>query len=197
MPENNYIPESLYNTQGKAPDAHSLRALIKHCIDWKRPAQRQLYETYAPIAYNVIRRYVFKVESAQEILNDSFYKIFTHLDQYSWQGPFEAWMRRIIVNTITDHIRKYIRYEQESAEEISEEDIWLESDAVSNISFKELVDYTFRLPDLHRAVFNLNVFEQLSHKEIAKSLNISVGNSRWILNDARKKLKQIILSYVK
>jgi RNA polymerase sigma-70 factor (ECF subfamily) len=142
----------------------------------------------------VIKRYVFKDEPAQEILNDSFYKIFTRLEQYNWQGPFEAWMRRIIVNTITDHIRKYVRYEQDATGEVHEEDVWLESSAVSNMSFKELVSYTYQLPDLHRAVFNFNVFEQMSHKEIAQNLQISEGNSRWILNDARKRLKQIILS---
>src|SRR5688572_22705140 len=121
-----------------------LRALIKDCIAWNRSSQRKLYEIYAPIAYNVIKRYVFKDEPAQEILNDSFYKIFTRLEQYNWQGPFEAWMRRIIVNTITDHIRKYVRYEQEATGEVHEEDVWLESSAVSNLSFKELVNYTYQ-----------------------------------------------------
>jgi len=197
LPDITNIQGSNYHNQGKVQDAHALLELIKGCIAWNRSAQRQLYETYAPIAYNIIRRYVYKDEAAQEVLNDSFYKIFIHLDQYSWQGPFEAWMRKIIVNTITDYIRKYVRYERESRGEVGVDDVWLENEAVSNLSFKELVDYTFRLPDLQRTVFNLNVFEQMSHKEIAKSLNISEGNSRWILNDARKRLKLLIQSYVK
>jgi RNA polymerase sigma-70 factor (ECF subfamily) len=194
LPEQPNIHDSYYQGPGKVPEADALRALIKDCISWNRSSQRQLYETYAPIAYNVIRRYVYNEEAGREILNDSFYKIFTRLEQYNWQGPFEAWMRRIIVNTITDYIRRYVRYEQENKGEVHEEDVWIESDAVSNLSFKELIDYTYKLPDLHRAVFNLNIFEQMSHKEIAQHLQISEGNSRWILNDARKRLKQIILS---
>jgi RNA polymerase sigma-70 factor, ECF subfamily len=170
-----------------------LRELVRECLASKRSAQRQMFELYAPAVYNVIRRYIFQEEPAREILNDVFFKIFTRLHQYSWQGPIEAWMRRIAVNTVTDHLRKYLKNDKVTKVELSEHDAWVDSDAVENMSFKELLSFTWQLKETHRTVFNLYVFENLSHKEIAESLNISEGNSRWILNDARKKLKELIL----
>jgi RNA polymerase sigma-70 factor (ECF subfamily) len=170
-----------------------LRELVRECLASKRSAQRQMFEQYGPGVYNVIRRYIFQEEQAKEVLNDVFFKIFTRLNQYSWQGPIEAWMRRIAVNAVTDHVRKYLKNDKVPKVELNEYDAWVDSDAVQNISFKELISYTWQLKETHRTVFNLYVFENLSHKEIAESLNISEGNSRWILNDARKKLKELIL----
>jgi RNA polymerase sigma factor (sigma-70 family) len=178
--------------KGMVSDPEKFRILVQNCIAQDRKAQKQLYELYATHAYNVIKRYVFRDEAAQEILNDCFYKIFTRIGQYSYEGVFEAWMGRIIVNTITDYLRKHIKYEKEGKEEVQEDDAFVDSNAVSNMSFKELVRFTYELPDMHRAVFNLYIFENLIHKDIGKLLNISEGNSRWILNDARKRLKQII-----
>ena len=174
-----------------------LSTLIQDCVAWKRPSQRIFYETYAPAVYNVIRRYIFNEHTAQEILNDSFYKIFTRLEQYAAQGPIEAWMRRIAVNTITDYLRKQLRNEQRNTTEISEDDAYVDNEAMSNLSFAELAACLEKLPDLQRTVFNLAVFENLSHKDIGAALSISAGYSRWILNDARKSLKQIITRIMK
>lgn len=171
----------------------TLRVLIQDCIAWNRQAQRKFYEAYAPALYQVVKRYVFNDAAAQEILNDSFYKIFTRLEQYAWQGPIEAWMRRITVNTITDYLRKHIKNERAvEITEVAEEDAYVESSAVSNLSYAELIRCAEALAPMQRAVFNLHVLENLSHKEIAAMLSISAGNSRYILNDARKQLKQII-----
>lgn len=190
MPKGLHIQDS----NNQKPGLDELRILVKDCIARNRAAQRRMYELYAPGVYNVVRRYIFNEATAQELLNDTFLKIFTRLEQYSWQGPIEAWMRRIAVNTITDYLRVHIKHEQIEKTEVSEEDGYIDNDAVSNLSFKELVGYTYKLPDTHRAVFNLYVFESLIHKEIGQQLGISEGNSRWILNDARKKLKTIITS---
>ncbi len=174
------------------PPADGLSTLIQDCIAWKRPAQRIFYETYAPAIYNIIRRYVFDDATAQEILNDSFYKIFTRLEQYAGQGPIEAWMRRIAVNTITDYLRKHLRQKPAEVVEVLEDDAFVDNEAVSNLSFAELTGCLSQLTDIQRTVFNLAVFESLTHKEIGAALSITAGNSRWILNDARKQLKQII-----
>lgn len=187
MPEQNNISSS---TIGES----ELAGLVKDCIAGKRTAQRRFYETYAPAVYNTIKRYLYDDEAAQEILNDTFHKVFMRIHQFSWQGPIEAWMRRIAVNSVTDHIRKYIRHDKIIKQEINDDELYIEERAVTNISFKELVNVTYALPEMHRTVFNLYVFENMSHKEVGKCLAISEGNSRWILNDARKRLKQIITS---
>jgi RNA polymerase sigma factor (sigma-70 family) len=189
---------NIFNTNSSIKDTPSdhdeITGLIRDCLASKRSAQRTMFEKFAPQVYNTIRRYISKEEPAKEILNDTFFKVFTRLHQFNWQGPFEGWIRRIAINTIMDHQRKYIKAERLSQGEIREDDAWVDSSAVEDISFKELVAYTYELKETHRIVFNLYVFENLSHKEIAETMNISEGNSRWMLNEARKKLKEKIIS---
>jgi RNA polymerase sigma-70 factor (ECF subfamily) len=170
-----------------------LTLLIKECLSDSRTAQKRLYEKYSPAAYGVIRRYIYNNDVAtQEILNDAFYKIFTKLDQYSFQGAFEGWIRKIVVNTITDYLRKSINIKN-NHKEIQNEDAMVHSNSVENISYKELLALVHALPDMQRAVFNLFVFENYSHKEIGTLLNMNENNSRWHLNDARRRLKEKIL----
>jgi len=130
--------------------------------------------------------------AAEELLNDSFYKILTRLNQYNFSGAFEGWIRRIVINTVTDHVRKNIKDEQPH-KEVQPEDAYVPSESVEKLSHKELLQLVHTLPDAQRTVFNLFVFENYSHKEIATLLNINENNSRWHLNDARRRLKEKIV----
>src|SRR6185437_5348718 len=125
-----------------------------------------LYEKYSPFIYGVIRRYVPNTNIAQEILNDACYKILTRLSQYSFKGAFEGWMRRIVVNIITDHFRKEVTNKEAYKVDIDTYDAYVDSDSIGKISYKELLDVVHSLPDTQRTVFNLFVFENFSHKEI-------------------------------
>ncbi len=176
---------------------NDLSILIKDCIAEKRSAQKKLYDIYAPAAYGIIKRYLYNNEhAAQEILNDAFLKILTKLDQYSFQGAFEGWIRRIVINTITDHVRKNKKI-MEQHKEVQPEDAYINSESLEKISHKELLSVLQTIPDTQRTVFNLFVFENYSHKEIAKLININENNSRWYLNDARNRLKEKINIIVK
>lgn len=183
---------SQFTTSERNVSGHSeLSMLIRDCIAEKKSAQKKLYDLYSPAAYGVIKRYLYNNEAiAQEILNDSFYKVLTKLDLYTFQGSFEGWIRRIVVNTATDYLRKSIK--DEHHKEVQPEDAYISSESVEKISHKELLKLIQELPDAQRAVFNLYVFENYSHKEIATILNINENNSRWHLNDARKRLKEKI-----
>lgn len=170
---------------------NELSILIRDCIAQSPGAQKKLYDMFAPGAYGVIKRYLYKDETtAQEVLNDSFFKILTKLDQYNFQGAFGGWVRRIVINTVTDHVRQKIKNEQHK--EIEPEHAFVSSDSVSKLSHKELLKLVHALPEAQRTVFNLYVFENYSHKEIAAILNINENNSRWHLNDARRRLKEKI-----
>ncbi len=171
--------------------------LIRECIAQNRNAQKALYNHYAPIAYAIIKRYTRQSEMADEILNDAFFKVFTKIETYSGTGSFEGWIKRIVVNTITDYLRKYIKNQQVyNASEMPEE-VYMSEDIVGKLSYKELLAVVHELPDTQRAVFNLYVFEELKHKEIAETLGMSEVNSRWHLNDARKRLKEKLNSIMK
>ena len=169
-----------------------LSILIRDCLAHSRSAQKKLYDHYAPAAYGVIKRVFYNDEHvAKEILNDSFYKVFKDLGQYSFQGAFEGWIRRIVINTIGDHLRKNLNKDRRQ-KEIEPEDAYIDSESVEKLSHKELLKIVNTLPDAQREVFNLFVFENYSHKEIAKLLNIKQNNCRWHLNDARRRLKEKI-----
>jgi RNA polymerase sigma factor (sigma-70 family) len=169
-----------------------LAILIRECIAQSRSAQKRLYDIYAPAAYGTIKRYLNNDENvAPEILNDAFYKVLTKLDQYTFTGSFEGWIRRIVVNTITDHLRKNLKPVAQN-KELDAGDAYVHAESVDKLSHKELLGVIQTLPDVQRTVFNLYVFENYQHKEIAQLLSIKENNSRWYLNDARKRLKEKI-----
>lgn len=174
-----------------------LRALIGDCIAQSRTAQKKLYDKYSPAAYGIIRRYMYPDESAaQEILNDAFFKIFTKLSQYSFQGAFEGWIRKVVVNTIADYVKRNVKVKV-SGNELKQDDVPVKNDTVSGMSYKELLKLVHELPDVQRIVFNLFVFEDYSHRDIATILKINENNSRWFLNDARNRLKQRLNTLMK
>lgn len=179
---------------GQALGTEELRALIQDCIAQDVRAQKRLYEHYSPMLYGIIRRYSYDSSKADEILNEAFFKIFTSLEKFSFKGAFEGWMRRIVIHAVTDHFRKYVKKDQEHLVDVEEPIVQVNSDAVGQLSYKELLKMVHELPDTQRAVFNLYVFESLSHKEIADHLDLTEGNSRWHLNDARRRLKEKIKS---
>ncbi len=169
-----------------------LNMLVRDCIAKSRSAQKRLYDLYAPDAYGIIKRLIYNNESlADEILNEAFFKIFRDLEKYAFQGAFEGWIRRIVINTAADHLRKKIKVEPHR--EVLPEDAYINNESVENISHKEILKIIATLPDTQRNVFNLFVFEDYSHKEISETLNISQNNCRWYLNDARRRLKEKIM----
>ncbi len=186
MAEHIHIPADSLKEQ---EEVHSL---IRGCIAHDRKAQRAMYERYSPVIYGIIKRYEYNDESAMEILNDSFLKIFMKLSQYSFQGAFEGWMRRIAVNTITDHIRRTVKEKEVIKNDGKEHDGYVDGNIVEGMAYKELLQVVHTLPDMQKAVFNMYVFENFMHKEISEALNINENNCRWYLNDARRRLKEKI-----
>lgn len=186
-----HIQSNLQTAVTAMPGEGDLYILVKECVAGSRSAQKKLYDMYAPRAFGVIKRYVSDNEPlAEEVLNDAFYKVLTKLGQYSFQGSFEGWIRRIVINTATDHMRKSIS--KESHKELHPEDASVGSEPVGKMSHKELLALVQSLPQAQRTVFNLFVMENYAHKEIAELLNINENNSRWYLNDARRRLKEKI-----
>ncbi len=172
------------------PDYEQNRGLVDACIAGDRVAQRELYNKHSPILFGIIRRYVNDPNAGKEILSDAFLKIFTKLHMYSFTGALEGWMRKIVINCITDHVRKNIKHNQTISTEVASVDVYVHDSAVSRMSYKELLLLVHELPETQRTVFNMFVFDDLSHKDIAEHLGITENNSRWHLNDARRRLKE-------
>lgn len=157
-----------------------------------RSAQRKLYEAYASFIFGIIRRFTEDDAVAQDIQSEAFYRIFKRLEQYRFEGAFEGWMRRIAVHAVADYFRKNRPDNlqlNEAAEDIA---VYHDTNGPAQLAYKELLSIIHSLPAMHRAVFNLFVFEQYPHKDIAALMGISEANSRWHLNDARRRLKEKI-----
>lgn len=145
-------------------------------------------------------RYTDTLPDAEQCLNDGFYKIFTKTAQYGSKGSFEGWMKQVVVNTCLDKLKV-----SKSARALNFVDIndqlsiqvhaHIANEAMQNLNFKEIMQSLHRLPETYRMVFNLNVFEGYSHKEIAKLLSIKEGTSCWYLNQAREMLKKELSKY--
>jgi len=159
--------------------------LIQGCLRGSAQCQRQLYEQFAGKMYAVCLRYARSPSDAADILQEGFVKVFTKLGQFQFQGSFEGWIRRIMVNTaLRTYQRQRFDHESSGYERLPEHPV--EPDALSSLSEAELLRLIARLPDGYRVVFNLVAIEGFSHAEAAEMLNIQESNSRSQLTKARR-----------
>lgn len=159
--------------------------IIQGCINEEKSAQRHLYETYSPKMYYVCLRYARHSSEAQDMLQDGFIKVFDNISSFKSNGSFEGWIRRIVVNTALNYCRKS-SFKQEKLGIEDYQDKVVDSKAVSNLGEQELLALIQTLPEGYRMVFNLNVIEGYSHKEIGEMLNITESTSRSQLAKSRK-----------
>lgn len=166
--------------------------LLKECLKGSRSFQEALYRKYARTMYGICLSYANDTDSAQDILQDGFVKIFRKIKSYDGQGSFEGWMRRIITNTAIDHFRKdrklnnYIEYSD--SKYVAES-----SNIYQKLNLDQILKYIRKLPEGARIIFDLFAVEGYSHKEIAMKLNISEGTSKSQYNRARNLLQKMIL----
>ncbi|PWD99780.1 RNA polymerase sigma factor [Marinilabilia rubra] len=168
---------------------NEINNIVKGCQKGERSAQKALYELFAPKMLGVCMRYAGNRETAEDFLQDGFIRVFEKIGMFRFEGSFEGWMRRIIVNMIIESFRKN-KLKTELTDEFPDQ----EEDEGSNFtvqqpSLHDLLALVQQLPERYRLVFNLYVLEELSHDEIAKQLNISPGTSKSNLSRARKWLQ--------
>jgi RNA polymerase sigma-70 factor (ECF subfamily) len=149
--------------------------------------QRQLYDRFAGKMYAVCLRYARTRADAADMLQEGFVKVFSKLEQFQFQGSFEGWIRRVMVNTA---LRAYQRrrFDAEQCGTEQYQDVSIEPDAIANLSEAELLTIINRLPDGYRMVFNLVAIEGYSHAEAASLLGIQESTSRSQLTKARRLL---------
>lgn len=176
----------------QASSADGLQLLIAACLRQERSAQQRLYDQYASLIYGIVRRYTEDDGIAQDIQSEAFCRIFSRLAQYRFEGAFEGWMRRIAVHAVADYFRRHRPADAPLNEATQDQPQHYAANGLSNLSYKELLAMIQQLPAMQRAVFNLAVFEQYPHRNISEMLGITENNSRWHLNDARRRLKEKI-----
>jgi RNA polymerase sigma-70 factor (ECF subfamily) len=169
--------------------------LIVGCKRKDPVAQKQLYSVYSGRMFGVCLRYAKNQADAEDIIQDSFIKIFEKIYQIKNEGSFEGWMKRIVVNTA---LKKYtlLRYDKERSHpdlNLLEQNHSCEPSAYSGLTEKDLMKLIRELPDGYRMIFNLNVIEGYRHEEIADMLGIQPVTSRTQLAKARNMLQKKIM----
>jgi len=165
--------------------------IIKGCIKGRADCQRMLFEAYARKMMSVCLRYVVNHHDAEDILQEAFIKVFAHIQQFKFEGSFEGWLRRIVVNTALKTLQKKKLHFAE-VNETTIPAVSADASASSSLQVEQLMKLLNSLPDGYRIVFNLYVIEGYDHEEIAKMLNIQTSTSRSQLVKARKMLQQKI-----
>jgi RNA polymerase sigma factor (sigma-70 family) len=165
---------------------------VAGCRKNDKRSQEMLYRHFAGKMYAISLNYAGERPMAQDILQESFIKIFNSIKHYRNDGSLEGWIRRIVVNTAIDHIRKTKRLERFLEVEPGEPTIHAENSAMKELAFKEIMEQIGRLPEGARLIFNMHVVEGFSHKEIAEELQISEGTSKSQVNRARQLLMEFI-----
>ncbi len=169
----------------------NLDHIIIKCKSQDPDAQKVLYDHYKDTLYAVCLRYIKSAHDAEDVFINAFYKIFTKIDNFKGEGSFEGWMRRIMVNESLMFLRKKnnlhltVELPEKEIADIPEEDD-------DDMSFDEIMKVMDELPVGYRTVFNLYVFEDLKHREIAEMLGISINTSKSQLILAKKRLYDIL-----
>jgi RNA polymerase sigma-70 factor (ECF subfamily) len=177
-----------------------LRPYIEACQLGERRAQRYIFERYYRLMFGVCLRYMSDKDAVQDVVQEGFLKVFQNIGGYTFKGSFEGWMRRIMVNTAIDAIRRrnasgWVLGEESSIEPADDDGGWeMEDDDGVTYTVHDVLGAMDHLSPMYRTVFNLYVFDNLGHQEISDRLGISVGTSKSNLAKARRNLRDLLLT---
>jgi RNA polymerase sigma factor (sigma-70 family) len=157
-----------------------------------RKAQQALYEHFAPKMLGLCFRYCNALEEAEDVLQEAFIKVFRYIGTYSGEGSLEWWIRRIMVNTALNHLKKSAQYRFQTDVDSLPEFNQPAVAASLPLELDELLGLIRMLPPGYRTIFNLFEVEGYSHPEIAELLKISVNTSKSQLMKARRQLQKWI-----
>lgn len=154
------------------------KQLVKECLKNNRASQRLLYEKYAEVMLGVCYRYTKSISDAEDVLQEGFIRTFKHLHQYKGDGELGAWIRRIMVTSALNYLKRNAKYQHELAFDTIEMHPVTDENPHVALNTKELTSLVQQLPSGYQAIFNLHAVEGYSHVEIGQLLGISDGTSR-------------------
>jgi RNA polymerase sigma factor (sigma-70 family) len=152
--------------------------LVIECIKGNPKAQKALFDRFAPKMYSVCLRYMKKTEPAEDVLQDALVKVFSKLSDYKNEGVLEGWIRRIVVNTCLDQLRKNAKFLGDIQAEEVEYKLENQSFIAEKLMAEDLMKLVQQMPDGYRVVFNMFAIEGFSHQEIAEKLGVTESTSK-------------------
>jgi len=168
--------------------------LIQGCINNEAIAQRELYNLYSPKMLSLCYRYSYNRIDAQDMLQDAFIKIFTQMHTFQNKGSFEGWIRRIVIHSCINFLKRNKKFTDNNVELDYAENISVKEENISTIILaKQIIECIRLLPIGYRTVLNLYAIEGYSHKEIGELLDIQESSSRSQYARAKVLLENILV----
>jgi len=165
--------------------------ILEGCKSKSRRSQKELYKHFFGFSMKICLRYAESKDEAIEVVNDGFLKVFTNIQRFDGNRPFQSWLSTIMINTSIDHYRarlKRIKMEELNNNHDSEDT----ESILSKLNYNDLIQLVQKLSISYRTVFNLFVIDGYNHEEISQMLSISVGTSKSNLFKARQQLREMI-----
>ncbi len=169
------------------------QAIISGCIQSDAAAQRELYNRYSPKMLSVCYRFAQNREDAEDMLQEGFIKVFTQMHTFQNKGAFEGWIRRIVVHTCINFLKKYKKFNENvdlayaNYLQVSEETV------PSIMQARQIIECIRLLPMGYRTVLNLYALEGYSHREIGEMLGIEESTSRSQYTRSKAMLESILI----
>lgn len=177
------------------------KEILEGCKNNNNTCQELVYKHYYGYLLAIGYRYISDTNDAKLMVNESFFKAFTKMEQYDINIPFEIWIRRIMINSCIDFLRKGKKDKFNVALSSDSEHFFTENNSISyaeiNIESQHLEALLEKVPETSRKVFYLFAVEGYSHKEIATLVDINEGTSKWHVNNARRLLKEQLSGFLK
>jgi len=168
-------------------------SLVRRCLKNEISAYKELYEKYAPKMFGICLRYAKDFHSAEDILQDGFTKIYKNLKKFRFEGSFEGWLKRIIVNTAIEKYRKKVSlYPIVDIGDSEREKVY--DNTLNRLQAEDIMKMVEKLSPGYKTVFNLYVIDGYPHKDIGLMLGISEGTSKSQLARARYLLQEMIIN---
>ncbi|MBA2745884.1 MAG: RNA polymerase sigma factor [Flavisolibacter sp.] len=168
-------------------------AILQGCVNNNAAAQKALYEKFSAKMLVVCYRYAHHREDAEDMLQEGFIKIFSQIHTFESRGALEGWIRRIVVHTCINNLKKNKRF-NESVDIIHANGLQVRGESIpSIIQAKEVVECIRMLPLGYRTVLNLYAIEGFSHREIAGMLDIEESTSRSQYTRAKAMLEDVLI----
>jgi RNA polymerase sigma-70 factor (ECF subfamily) len=166
--------------------------LVRACTRNDRRAQEVLYRRFFPVMLRMCLRYTRDEDTALDILNAGFLRVFQKIESFAFKGSLEGWIRRLIYRCIADHFRNNARYLHFLV--LDEQDDVVQEQGLDRLYEEDILQVVRQLPPMSQEVFRLYAIEGYSHAEIAETLTMSEGTSKWHLSNARQRLREQLKS---
>lgn len=170
--------------------------ILSGCKKREKRAQKCLYDRYSGMLLGICVRYASDVPEAEDILQESMLKIYLNIGDYSGEGSFIGWMRKIVINTSITHYHKNLKHKRYvEIEELYTSEAGKDDFPDTPFTAEELKTVLNQLPPGYKTVFNLYAIEGYKHKEIALMLNIDVNTSKSQYSRARTFIQKKLENY--